>query len=61
MIGFAENNPILDEDDIPRFVSNKDLLNRCLKYDNNAISIAIYKTNGDLIEKLDTQLRKGGK
>ena len=53
MIGFAENNPILDEDDIQKFVSNMDLLNRCLKYDTNATSIAIYKIDGTLIEKLD--------
>ena len=58
MIGFAENNPIIDNDDIPKFISNNDLLNRCSNYDANATSIAIYKTDGTLIEKIDTPLKR---
>lgn len=48
MIGFADSNPIID-DDIPIFVSNEDLLYRCLQYDNSAVSASIYKTDGTLI------------
>lgn len=55
MIGFAESNPIIDEEDIPKFISNEDLLNRCLKYDKKAISAAIYKTDGTLIDKIDNK------
>lgn len=58
MIGFAESNPILDEDDIPKFISTKDLLNRCLKYDKEAVSVAIYKIDGVLIDKIDIEVKK---
>lgn len=58
MIGFAESNPIIDKEDIPKFISNQDLLCRCLKYDNKAVSAAIYKTNGTLIEKIEAKKTK---
>lgn len=58
MIGFAENNPILDEENIPRFISAKDLLNRCLNYDKEAVSAAIYKTDGTLVDKIDSEIKK---
>ena len=51
MIGFAECDPIIDEDDIPKFISTDDLLDRYLKAVPNAECIGIYKTNGDLIAK----------
>ena len=38
MIGLAESNPIFDEDDVPAFVSNTDLLSRCLEYDEKAVN-----------------------
>ena len=44
-----------DNEDIPKFISNEDLLNRCLKYDKKAISAAIYKTDGTLIYKIDNK------
>ena len=36
MVGFTEFDPIVTEDDIPEFISNEDLLEKCLKYDKNA-------------------------
>jgi len=53
MIGFAECEPIMSDDDIPPFVSNEDLLNRCLDSVKEAIGCAIYKTDGVLIERID--------
>ena len=41
------------EDNTLSFISNKDLLERCLKNNNTAIKVAIYKTDGTLIEELD--------
>ncbi len=32
MIGFAECDPIVDEDDIPPFISLDNILERCLNY-----------------------------
>lgn len=58
MVGFTEFDPIITEDDIPEFISNEDLLEKCLKYDKNAISAAIYKTNGTLITKLHKKIDK---
>ena len=58
MIGFAENNPILDEKDVPIFISTKDLLSRSLNYDKKAVSVAIYKTDGTLIDKIDKETKK---
>lgn len=57
MIGFTESNPIID-DDIPLFISNEDLLNRCLQYDKRAIGASIYKTDGTLICKIDNKQNK---
>lgn len=53
MIGLAKSDPIIDENDIPEFVSNNDLLSRCLKFVPNAKKIALYNVNGTLIERLD--------
>lgn len=58
MIGFAENNPIFDEDDVPPFISTADLLSRCLEYDKKAVSAAIYKTDGSLIDKIDVGIKR---
>lgn len=58
MIGFADSNPIIDDEDIPKFISNKDLLNRCLKYDEKAIGAAIYKTDGTLIDRISNKANK---
>ncbi|MBQ7140437.1 MAG: hypothetical protein IJO32_02915 [Bacilli bacterium] len=51
MIGFAECDPIIDEDDIPPFVSNDDILERSLDLFLDIDSVAIYKTDGTCIAK----------
>ena len=53
MIGFAECDPIMDDSDIPKFISIDDLLDRYLKALPNADSIGIYNINGILIAKKD--------
>ncbi len=53
MTGFSLCDPVLSDDDIPPFISNEDLLNRCLKSVKNATSCALFKTDGTLIQKLD--------
>ena len=58
MIGLAECDPIIDEDDIPKYVSNEDLLRRSLSFDNKAISAAIYKTDGTLVDKFNRELNE---
>ena len=49
MIGFADCNPIIDEDDIPSFTSVDDILNRSLNLYDDVIRVSIYKTDGTLI------------
>lgn len=51
MIGFAENNPIMDESDIPKFVSIDDLLDRYLNDVKDATAVALYKIDGTLVLK----------
>ena len=51
MIGFADCDPIIDEDDIPPFISIDDMLDRCLKLYNDVDGVAIYKTDGTCIAK----------
>ena len=50
MIGFSSTDPIEDESDIPKFISNDDLLDRYLKDLPNITSVAIYKTDGTCIQ-----------
>lgn len=49
MIGFADCDPIIDEDDIPSFISVDDILNRSLNLYDDVIRASIYKTDGTLI------------
>lgn len=49
MIGFADCDPIIDEDDIPSFISVDDILNRSLKLYDDVIRVSIYKTDGSLV------------
>lgn len=51
MLGFAENNPILEDEDIPPFVSNDDLLDRYLNDLPDVNEVAIYKIDGTLVDK----------
>ena len=58
MIEFCDEYPIMDEEDIPKFKSNDDLLSRYLKSLEDISSVAIYKTDGTCIEKKDRKLQK---
>ena len=53
MIGFAECDPIIDDNDIPPFVSIDDILDRCLNLYDDINGVAIYKTDGTCISKKD--------
>ena len=57
MIGLCEIEPIIDESDIPEFVSVDDLLIRCLNILPNIESVALYKVDGTLVaEKSRNQI-----
>lgn len=58
MIGFAECDPIIDNNDIPKFISTTDLLSRYLKEMNNADSVAIYSINGECIDKINREYKR---
>lgn len=49
MLGFADCDPIIDEDDIPSFTSVDDILNRSLNLCDDVIRVLIYKTDGMLV------------
>lgn len=49
MLGFADCDPIIDEDDIPPFISVDDILNRSLNLYDDVIRVSIYKTDGMLV------------
>ena len=53
MIGFAECDPVIDDNDIPKFISTRDLLNRYLEEIDDVISVAIYDVNGICIDKMN--------
>lgn len=58
MMDFIEQNPIEDENDIPSFVSNDDLLNRYLSDLKDISSVAIYKTKRTCIQRKDRSVIK---
>lgn len=59
MMDFVEIEPIMDEDDIPEFISNDDLLDRYLSELNDISAVAIYKTDGTCLQKKErTKTRK---
>lgn len=49
MIGFADCDPIIDEDDISSFISVDDILNKSLNLYDDVIRVSIYKTDGMLV------------
>lgn len=51
MIDFSSCDPVMDDDDIPEFISVDDLLNRYLESMSDIISVAIYDVNGTIIVK----------
>lgn len=58
MIGFAECDPIIDDDDIPKFISTNDLLNRYLKELKDIVGVAIYDVNGMCIDRVNRNYKK---
>ena len=52
MIGFSKCDPIIDDSDIPEFISTSDLLKRYLDDVKNSTGVAIYDVNGNCIDKL---------
>ena len=58
MIGFADCVPIMDDDDIPKFISTNDLLNRYLKEIDDIVGVAIYDVNGMCIDKIYRECKK---
>ena len=58
MIGFAECDPIIDDKDMPKFISTEDLLNRYLEDMHEVDSVAIYNVNGECIDKIDRKYKK---
>lgn len=61
MIDFVPFEPILDDDDIPPFVSVEDVLNRYLKLYDAISGVAIYKIDGSLIAKKEKNSKKCNK
>ena len=53
------DNPIMDYDDIPEFISNDDILSRILKESPSIVAVAIYKTDGTCIEKKEIIVDNG--
>lgn len=51
MLGFAECDPIIDDDDIPPFISIDDILERCLDLYKDINGVAIYNIDGTCIQK----------
>ena len=51
MVGFADCDPIIDEDDIPPFISIEDILDRFLNLYDDVNCVALYKIDGTLIAK----------
>lgn len=58
MIGFVDYDPIIDNNDIPKFISTADLLNRYLKEMNEVDSVAIYNVNGECVDKVNRKYKK---
>lgn len=54
MLGFCDCYPIMDDSDIPEFISTSDILKRCIKENEKLKKVAIYRTNGELIEEIES-------
>ena len=55
MIGFTDFDPIIDDGEIPEFISTNDLLNRYLNEVNDVDGVGIYNINGECINKVYRQ------
>ncbi len=51
MIGFADCDPIIDDEDIPKFISIDDLLNRYLNEMKNITGVGIYSVKGNCLAR----------
>lgn len=51
MYDFVEVEPIEDDEDIPKFISIDDILDRWIKRDEKLIKVAIYSVEGKLIQE----------
>ena len=50
MIRFVKSNHIMNEEDIPEFISNDDLLNGYLNLMKDITAVAIYNVYGTCVE-----------
>ena len=55
MMDFVEYEPIIDDDDIPPFISIDDLLSRYLKSLKDISAVALYKIDGTCVQKKERQ------
>ncbi len=53
MYEFTDFDPIIDESDIPLYISIEDILDRSLKLYTDISAVAIYKTDGTLVVRKD--------
>lgn len=51
MYDFVEVAPLESDEDIPKFISIDDILDRWLKRDKKLIKVAIYSIEGELIKE----------
>lgn len=51
MYDFVEVEPIDNDDDIPKFISTDDILERWIKKDKKVTKVAIYSIDGKLIQE----------
>ncbi len=58
MLSFAKCYPIMDEDDIPKFISEDDLLERYLNSMSNITGVGIYKIDGTCIHFKERNQKK---
>ena len=58
MFHFCDSYPVCNEDEIPKFISNDDLLSRYLNDIPEISAVALYKVDGTCIEKKERQKHK---
>ncbi len=56
MYDFVEDSPIEDTNDVPKFISVDDILERKLNTLPDIFGVAIYNINGDLVSKKEKNL-----
>ena len=55
MIGLSDNDPIYSFEEIPKFISIDDLLNRSIKNLDDVKKVALYSVDGKLIAVKENQ------